>query len=329
MPERSAVEAGAGTAAGPGLFRKLLAMRELSLIIIMALLFIFLSFATDTFIRPANLRVLLQGMSVDMMIAIPMAISLIAGNIDFSVGSTLCLSSVVAGLAMNNGSGTVLGVLVGLAVGAAAGLLNGVIINRFGVIPMVVTLGTWMAYRGLALVVISGNTIANLPSSFKAIGRTEVLGIPAPLIYMAVIILVGMFVIKYVHFFHQSYFIGSNKASARLAGFNIKRFVYITYVITGLVAAFAGLVLASRLGSASQNAGQGLEFRNVVALLVGGISFDGGEGTILGAALGVTLMQMVNNALVLLDINPNYTQVIIGGILVASVALDRMNKART
>ena len=307
---------------------KLLEMRELTIMVILLIMVVFLMFSTDTFATSANLRVLFQGMSVDMMIAIPMAISLIAGNIDFSVGSCLCLSSYIGCMSMVMGAPTWLGILIGLAAGAAFGALNALFICKLNITPLIATMGTWMAYQGIALVLAGGNTVSGLPDAFKNFGRLELFNIPLPTIYMIVIVIVGIFVLKYSDFFHQAYYIGSNKNSARLAGINTNKFIYISYALTGLVSAFAGMTLAARLGSVSQNSGTGLEFRNVVALLIGGVSMDGGEGTLVGAVLGVIIMQVVGNSLVLLNINPSYTKVIQGGILVLAVAIDQMNKRR-
>lgn len=309
------------------LLGRIMRTRELSLALLIVVMVVILMSLTSNFATTGNIRVLMQGMSVDMMIAIPMAISLIAGNTDFSVGSSLCLTSAVAALVMNAGAPAGLGILTGLALGGLLGFLNALIINKLRVTPLVATLGTWMAYRGAALVVIGG-TVANLPPAFTAFGRAEPLGVPITILYMVLIVLAGILLIKYFSFFHNAYYIGSNQTSARLAGINTERFVYVTYVITGIVAAFAGLVLAARLGSASQNAGEGLEFRNVVGLLVGGISMDGGEGKLAGAVMGIILMQIVNNAIVLLYLNPSYTKLITGAILVLAVALDQFNKQK-
>lgn len=311
-----------------GIGWKLLEAREFSIGIILLLMVLLLTFSTNTFATSANIRVLVQGMSVDMMIAIPMAISLIAGNIDFSVGSTLCLASYVGCIVMNAGAPMAVGLLVGLVTGAFLGFVNAFIINQLRITPLIATLGTWMAYQGLALVMAGGNTVSNLPESFKTFGRFELAGIPVPILYMVLIIIAGIFLLKYNNFFHQAYFIGSNRTSASLAGINVKKFIYVSYSLTGLVAAFAGMTLAARLGSVSQNSGTGLEFRNVVALLIGGVSMDGGEGSLAGVVLGVTIMQIVSNALVLLDINASYTKVIQGAILIAAVAIDQLTKKR-
>ena len=309
-------------------FRRILEAREFSLILILAVIVAALTLSTDTFASSANLTVMLQGMSVDMIIAVPMAISLVAGNIDFSVGSNLALSSLIACMAMNNGASTITGMLIGLVSGILLGLLNALIINKFRITPLVATMGTWMAYKGLALVISSGSTVANLPDGFKSFGRAKLFGIPLPIVYMVCVVILGMFVLKYIDFFNRAYYIGGNQASARLAGMNTELFTYVSYGLTGFMSAFAGLVLAARLGAVSQSAGSGLEFRNVVALLIGGVSMDGGEGTIFGAVLGVTLMQIVNNSLVLLDINPSWTQVITGSILVLSIAIDKASRMK-
>ena len=307
---------------------KILQRREVSLLLIILVLCGFLAGATQSFLKPANFRVLLQGMSTDMMIAIPMGISLIAGNIDFSVGSNLCLSSAITCLAMNNGIGVFPAILIGLAFGVFLGLFNAFSIIQLKLTPLVATLGTWMAYRGIAQVVLGGGTVSRFPNHFLILGRATVFGIPITIIYMFIIIFLGIFALKYINFFHNAYFIGSNKLSATLAGINRTKFVYITYAITGLVSAFAGIIMAARLGSATQNAGNGLEFRIVVGLLVGGISMDGGEGNLIGMVLGVILMQLVGNAIVLLYLNPSYTQIINGFILVAAIAVDMLIKQK-
>ena len=174
-----------------GLLWKALEIRELTIIVILLLMIGFLMISTNTFATSANIRVLMQGMSVDMMIAIPMAISLIAGNIDFSVGSALCLSSYIGCMAMGAGAPAWAGILIGLVTGAILGILNAVFICELHITPLIATMGTWMAYQGIALVLAGGNTVSGLPDGFKEFGRMELLGIPVPIIYMLIIIVIG------------------------------------------------------------------------------------------------------------------------------------------
>jgi ABC-type xylose transport system permease subunit len=146
---------------------------------------------------------------------------------------------------------------------------------------------------------------------------------------MVIIVLLGLFALKYITFFHNAYYIGANKQSATLAGINCSKFYFFALMLNGAVSAFAGLVLAARLGSATQVAGTGLEFRVAAGLLVGGISMKGGEGTLVGMILGVLLMQLVGNAIVLLHLNPSLTQAINGFILIAAIAIDTQLKQKS
>lgn len=320
---------GGGTLASRSL--KLLQHREASLAIILVVFAVILTILTPNFAKTANFRVLLQGMSTDMVIAIPMCISLIAGNIDFSGGSSLCLNGAICAILLNRGVSVPLSILIALASGFFLGAINGVIVNKLGITPLVATMGTWMAYRGLALVLLGGGTISSFPDNFLQLGRATILGIPITIVYMLIIVIAGALLLRYSNFFHNAYYIGSNKDSAKLAGINVERFTVIAYSIIGVVSAFAGIILAARLGSASQNAGEGLEFRNVVGLLVGGTSMDGGTGSVTGAVLGVILMQLVGNAITLLYLNPSFTRVINGTILIFAVGVDMLikkNKAK-
>lgn len=307
---------------------KLLQTREISLALLLVIFGVCMTLATPNFLRVDNFRVLLQGMSTDMMIAIPMCISLIAGNIDFSGGSSLCLNGAICALMLNKGLPVPAAVAIGLTCGFTLGALNGVIVNKLGLTPLVATMGTWMAYRGAGLVMLGGGTLSSFPDSFLALGRATPMGIPITIIYMLVIVVAGFLLLKYSNFFHNAYFIGSNKASAKLAGINVEKFTVISYAITGTISAFAGIILSARLGSCSQNAGESLEFRNVVGLLVGGISMDGGVGSVLGAVMGVILMQLVGNAITLLYLNTSYTKVINGCILIFAVGIDMLMKKR-
>ena len=145
---------------------------------------------------------------------------------------------------------------------------------------------------------------------------------------MFLTVLIAAFLLKRISFFHQSYFIGSNKESARLSGINVTKFYYIIYMIIGFFAAFAGVLSISRYGSAPASLGQGVEFRVVTGLLIGGVSMEGGEGSILGAFLGMLLMALIANALTLFGIDSNLQNVLIGCIMLASVAVDQANRSR-
>jgi ribose transport system permease protein len=194
---------------------------------------------------------------------------------------------------------------------------------------MIVTMGTWMAFKGVGLMIINSSTLSNFPIAFKAIVQDwNIFGVSTLIICMLIVTVAAAFLLKYVSFFHQAYFIGSNPESAKLSGINVEKFVYALYMLIGFFAAFAGILSISRYGSAPASLGQGVEFRVISALLIGGVSLKGGEGSILGTFLGILLMALIANALTLFGIDTNLQNVLIGSIMVISVAIDEANRRR-
>jgi len=281
------------------------------------------------FMSMPNMRIICNYMATDMIIAAFLTISLIAGNTDFSVGSNMGCSAFVCGLLLNAGLPIPVCILAALVCGSLIGALNAFVITKFKVLPMIVTMGTWMSFKGVGLMIINSSTLSNFPVAFKAIVQDgKVLGIPTLIFVMFVATIIAMILLKYVTFFHQAYFIGSNKESAKLAGINVNKFVYVMYILIGLAAAVAGVLSISRYGSAPASLGQGVEFRIISALLIGGVSLNGGEGSVLGTFLGVLLMALIANALTLFAIDTNLQNVLIGAIMVISVAVDEANRRR-
>ena len=281
------------------------------------------------FLTTANFKTIGNYMANDMIIGAFLTISLIAGNTDFSVGSNMGCSAFVCGLLLNAGLPVWVCILVGLCVGVAIGALNAFCIVQLKVVPMIATMGTWMAFKGAGLMIINSSTLSNFPASFKAIVQDwNLFGVSTLIVVMLIVAVVAALLLKYVSFFHQAYFIGSNPESARLSGINVTKFVYVLYMIIGFFAALAGILATSRYGSAPASLGQGVEFRVISALLIGGVSLSGGEGSILGTFLGILLMALISNALTLFAIDSNLQNVLIGSIMVISVAIDEANRRR-
>ena len=311
------------------LLKQLLEMREISILLIILVMGVVLSIVSPYFLTGMNMMIILNGFALNMIFGVGMTISLIAGNIDFSVGSILGVCGFMTAIMLQKGIAIPLVILLALCIGAFLGFVNGFLIVRLKVLPIVVTLGTWMAYQGLGLMIVGNRSLAQLPAEFKAIAQdTTVLGLPFNVAVMIVVVLIGMFVLKYVGFFHQAYFIGSNTESARLAGIKVNKFIHLSYLITGALCALSAVLMVSRLGSAPGSMGQGIEFKVIVGMLIGGVSFNGGEGTIFGALLGMLLMSMINNALSIFGVNSYAQLIIVGAILVASVSIDEANRHR-
>ncbi|NLF26428.1 MAG: ABC transporter permease [Clostridiales bacterium] len=309
--------------------RRIFEVREIVILLLVALLAVFMGLNSRQFLTTANFRIVGNYMATDMIIGAFLTISLIAGNTDFSVGSNMGCSAFICGIMLNAKLPIPLCILGGLATGVAIGLLNGFIVVRLKVLPMIATMGTWMAFKGVGLMAINSSTLSNFPIAFKAIVQDwNVFGVSTLIVCMLVITLVAAFLLKYISFFHQAYFIGSNRDSARLSGINVKKFVYALYMLIGFFAAFAGVLSISRYGSAPASLGQGVEFRVISALLIGGVSLNGGEGSILGTFLGILLMALISNALTLFGVDTNLQNVLIGSIMVISVAIDEANRRR-
>ena len=309
--------------------QKILEIRELTLLMIILISCVVLSFLSPYFFSRSNALIILNGMALQMVIACGVTIALIGGNIDFSVGSMMGCAAFTCAQLLAHEVPIVLCILGGLLVGALLGYLNGLIVTRLKVAPIVVTIGTWMAYRGLGIIIIGGASIAKFPKAFKDIAQTwRPLGIPFNIIVMIVVVAVSIYLLRNVRFFHQAFFIGGNPESAKLAGINVNQFTRITYGINGLLAGVAGVLTISRLGSAPASTGQGVEFNIITALLIGGVSFNGGSGSIWGALLGTLMMGIISNALALYSVSADAQLLIVGFVLIFAVAVDEYSRRR-
>lgn len=314
---------------GRDVVKKIFQIREIVILLLVLLLAGFMALNHPQFMSMPNMRIICNYMATDMIIAAFLTISLIAGNTDFSVGSNMGCSAFVCGLLLNAGLPIPVCILAALVCGSLIGALNAFVITKFKVLPMIVTMGTWMSFKGVGLMIINSSTLSNFPMAFKAIVQDgSILGIPTLIFFMFLATAIAMVLLKYVTFFHQAYFIGSNSESAKLAGINVNKFVYVMYILIGFAAAVAGVLSISRYGSAPASLGQGVEFRIISALLIGGVSLNGGEGSVLGTFLGVLLMALIANALTLFAIDTNLQNVLIGAIMVISVAVDEANRRR-
>lgn len=277
------------------LFHRIIRIREFTLFVLLMAIFLVMGAFSEYFLTLSNSLIILNGMAMNMIIAVGVTIALIGGMIDFSVGSIMgCAGFTTAQLLIIQdfgGMGRIpiaLCIFAGILMGGVLGIVNGVLVDRLRIPPIVVTIGTWMAYRGLGIIIVGGASISNLPGEFKNISQKwNLFGIPFNILTMILCVVIGIFVLRKVKFFHQAFFVGGNADSARLVGIHVRKFTIISYAINGLLAGLAGVLTVSRLGSAPASMGQGVEFKIVTALLIGGVSFSGGSGSILGAFLGV------------------------------------------
>ncbi len=308
------------------MLKTLLQQRELTIFLSVLVFAMLLAVSSPNFLNKANLIALLVGLSFDMIVAVGMTVLMVSGGFDMSVGSILALAGAVAGYSITKfGAPVWLGISLGLVTGVLIGLINGLLVTKVRVNPFIATLGMMQVVRGIVFLVTSGLGISNLPDAFNFFGQEKLLGLQIPVWIMAFLVIVGEILLRRSSYFRQSYFVGGNERSARLSGINIDRIKIMNYIIVALMAAVSGLLLAGRMGTASVSAGLGAELRVISAVVIGGASLSGGEGSILGALLGVILLNLISNGLNLLGINVYWQNVVIGGVLIIAVAADSLS----
>lgn len=304
-------------------------VRELTLIVLIAIIIISMSWLSPYFLSPANFRAVAVGMAPNAVIVIGMAILLASGGFDLSVGSVMALSSTVVAMLLLDGFSIPAAVSFGILLGAAAGFANGVLVTVVGINPLIATLGTMSITRGIALVLTEGFSLSSLPPEFGWIGKTTMAGFPVIVLLMLLLVLVFDLAVRHTRFFRQVYFIGANEKAAMLSGIHVNRVRIIAYVLTGMLAALAGVLLASRLMSGTPTAGNGIELQVLAAAVIGGASLRGGEGTILGAFLGVVFVALINNSMTMLAVSIYWQMIVIGAVLVSAVALDMLIRGKS
>jgi ribose transport system permease protein len=308
--------------------RQLTQFREFILVAIIALLGAGVYLRSDIFLSGSNLLALLLGLSVESIVAVGMTILMVSGGFDLSVGSTMAMTGAVAAYGLAAGVPVAAAIGMALAVGVAIGAANGLIIARIGINPFITTLGMMSIVRGLLLVITQGQNITGLPASFKLIGQGSVGGVQYPIIIAAALLVVGDVALRKTRFLRQSYYMGGNEKAARLSGIPVRALKVFNYALVGFLAALAGVVMTARLGSASVTAGTGLELKVIAAVIIGGASLQGGEGTVLGSFLGALLMAVLINALTLLGVDVYWNTLVTGATLLLAVLIDTLTRPR-
>ena len=312
--------------------------QKYGILIALILVCIMLAFGNEYFLTTRNIVNVLRQTSINGILAIGMTFVILTRGIDLSVGSVVALTGVVsasfattATTAMVPGGPypAALALLVGLATGLAAGWISGLIVSRFKVPAFVATLGMLSAARGLTLLYAGGKPVPALTDGYRYIGTGTVFGIPMPVIVFALVFIGAYWVLSSTRFGRHVYAAGGNPHAARVSGVNVKRVTLLVYVISGGMAAIAGMILAARTGSALTQAGIAYELDAIAAVVIGGTSLSGGVGRVTGTLIGALLIAVVNNGLDLMGVESYYQQVIKGMLIVAAVMLDQARSKQT
>ncbi len=289
---------------------------------------IYLSFATDAFATTKNFYNITRNFTFVAIIALGMTLVIITGGIDLSVGSVLCLCSMVLGVVMHAGYSIEVGIAAAIATALVIGAFNGVMIAYVGLPSFVVTLGMLSVARSLAMVA-SGNTVVFQfgPDHDKLLalgGGAWLFGIANPVLYMIALALLTGFVLRWTRFGRYVFAIGGNEQAAILTGVPVRPIKVAVYMISALSAGITGIIQTGWLGAITTNIGAGLELQVIAAAVIGGAALAGGAGTATGAVIGAALIEVIRNSLGLLGINAFWQGTVIGGAILIAVLFDRV-----
>jgi ribose transport system permease protein len=298
------------------------------MLLVLVVFGIAMSLLSPVFMTRGNIEAILLGLTVEGTIAVGMAIVLISGGFDLSVGSTLGFAGVVTGLALTAGLPTPVSIVFGLLAALGVGLSNGLLIAKMKINPFIATLGMQITIRGLLLVIAKGRAVLNLPSSFTVIGQGRLFGMQYPIYVMLILVILGDLMLRNSRFLRQNYYVGGNRRAAWLSGINVDLVIIVDYCIVALLAGIAGLLITGRFGSSSLTVGTGTELRVITAAILGGASLSGGEGSVLGAFLGALFIGVLANALNLMGVDVYWQNLVTGLILIIAVVVDVVNERR-
>ena len=302
-------------------------LRGFGILLGLVVIVVVLSIVSDDFLKLSNLINILRQSSMVGIMAVGMTFVLIVGGFDLSVGAIMGLAGALA-VALQIRIGLVPALAVALLFGALAGLLNGLLVTKLHVNAFVVTLGTMNIFRGLLLAFLGGQTLISQNSTFGFIGSGYVGPIPIPVLLFALVTIVSAFALHRTRFGRYIYAVGGNEEAAIYSGIGADVYRTASFGIVGLLSALAGIILASRLQSVAPMAGSGYELDAIAAVVIGGTSISGGEGSIWRTIIGVLVLSVIGNGFNILDVNEYVQLVFKGAIVVAAVAFDAYSKRR-
>ena len=298
------------------------------LVIALVIVFVVLSLASPYFLTTTNLLNIAKAVAIVGIAAVGQTIVIIGGGFDLSMGSTMAAAGMLAAFLLEANLGIPIAFGAALTLGALVGVVNGTIVSRFRINPLIATLATLSIVRGLAFVISGGQEIVISDQAWLDLGTDAILGIPIIVLLLLATFLVFGWAMPRTSFGRYTYAIGSNARAARLAGIAVDRWRLLIYTVCGVTAALSGLVLTARTGSARPAAAVGFELDVITAVILGGASLNGGRGTLAGTFVGLLLIGVINNGLTLAQVPAYWQGVVKGAILLAAVVYDELRRSR-
>jgi ribose/xylose/arabinose/galactoside ABC-type transport system permease subunit len=319
--ERSSTDAGS-------FIRRIVISPQFAIVVVILVFVAFGATQSEQFLRTATWVNILRNAVFIAIVASFTTFVFVSGGLDLSVGSLFLVGAMASAGLLYAGWSIPAAVIVGSASGAVAGLINGILINYASIPAFITTLGMLYAARSLVVYVTGGQPIAPLPDAFSAIARTEVLGLPLLVVYAAVVVVIAQLLLQTTTFGGTVRAVGGNREAAGNVGINVRLISTAVYVLSGLSAAFAGVLMSARLGSGQPSLGVGFELQVISAVIIGGTSLFGGIGSVFGSLLGSLVLSILTTGLILLHIDPVLQDFVIGIIIVAAVGMDQVRRRR-
>jgi ribose transport system permease protein len=296
--------------------------------ITLIILFIGLAIASPHFLTNTNLSSVVRQTAVINIMALGMTLIIIAGGIDLSVGAILAMGGLLGTMAMSKGYPIGAGVFIGILTGAFWGFVNGLLTTKLRINPFIVTLGTLGIIRGLTLIISNGLPVHDIPAAFSFLGEGNLLGVPFVLWVLVTCAVVVHIILENTRLGRYAFAIGSNPDAAFYAGIPVAFHTITIYSLGGMLTGLAGMIEASRLMAGQPTAGQGYELQAIAAVVIGGGSLRGGEGSVIGTLVGAFIMGLLSNGSDLLGISPYLQQAIIGAVIILAVSVDELRKRK-
>ena len=310
------------------IIKKITAMRETTVFLIIVISVVIVSILEPKFLNSANLRSIAIALSTDGLLSIGLCFALILGGIELSVGGVAAMTCVITGYLCLAGMNIWLACLAAIASGVFVGLFNGFMISKVGLPPFIVTLSMMNLSRGMAYILTKGSPLSlagHLPDSFRFFAIGDIGGVPMLFIIFCVIVIIAAIFTKRSSACRNIFFVGSNENAARFSGINVDRVKIVVYIIVAFLSTLAGILSLARFNVATPELSRGAETTAISAAVVGGTSFTGGVGSILGAFMGIILLKIVNSALVMLNVSVYWQNFVQGAILVIAVTMDYLS----
>lgn len=309
--------------------RKLSFLSRFGIVFVLVFLVIFFGAVSNSFLTLSNIMNVARQVSMIGVCSIGMMFVILTGGIDLSAGSVMSFVNVVCAYLMVKAHwNPVLAALSCVVLSAVAGLTSGIFITKIRVPPFIATMAMMNILGGLAFIISKGMPIYGYPAEFNVLGQGYIGPVPVPVIIMMVALALGAFILNKTYYGRYFYAIGGNEEASMLSGINVIRTKQMVYMLSSIFASLAGIIMLSRLSSGVATTGKGFEFQVITAVVLGGVSINGGSGRVFGVLIGVLIMGVLSNGLILINMNEYVQQVIQGAVLLAAVSIDCLSKAR-